>query len=165
MTPWDVLHSSNRQNWRTPIEFFSALSTEFDFEIDAAADAESALCEKYYTESDSGLDADWSTSPDKWVFVNPPYGRAIPRWVDKAIAEKRKGARVVMLLFASTDTRWFERAWSEASEIRFYTGRLRFINPENPGLNSPAPKGSCVFVFDAARRGRVVTLCDIALNR
>ena len=43
MTAWDVLHSSNRQNWQTPVEFFNALSSEFDFEIDAAADAENAL--------------------------------------------------------------------------------------------------------------------------
>ena len=41
------------------------------------------------------------------VFCNPPYGRQIGRWVEKASKEKCK---TVMLLPARTDTKWFHKA-------------------------------------------------------
>ena len=41
------------------------------------------------------------------VFMNPPYGREIGRWVKKAWEESLKGALVVCLLPARVDTRWW----------------------------------------------------------
>lgn len=158
---WETLHSSRRQNWQTPQPFFELLCQDFTFELDVAADSKNALCERYFTESANGLSQPWTTEPGTWAFCNPPYGRQIARWVSKAIAEKRAGARVVLLLFAATDTQWFKSAWLEACEVRFYTGRIRFRNPDAPDLNTPAPKGSCVFVFDSSRKGRAVTLCKL----
>ena len=41
------------------------------------------------------------------MFCNPPYGREIARWVRKCYEESRKGALVVMLIPARTDTAYF----------------------------------------------------------
>jgi site-specific DNA-methyltransferase (adenine-specific) len=38
------------------------------------------------------------------VFCNPPYGREIGRWVEKAYESSLAGALVVCLLPARTDT-------------------------------------------------------------
>lgn len=41
------------------------------------------------------------------MFCNPPYGRELPKWIKKAHDEAEKGALVVMLIPARTDTRAF----------------------------------------------------------
>ena len=65
------------------------------------------------------------------------------RWVKKAYEESRKGATVVMLLPARTDTRWFhEWVYERAAEIRFLRGRLRF-----GGAKNSAPFPSMIVVF------------------
>lgn len=61
------------------------------------------------------------------MFCNPPYGRAIAAWVEKAYREGTKdGTIVVMLIPARTDTRYFHDFILHRSEIRFVPGRLKF---------------------------------------
>ena len=61
------------------------------------------------------------------MFCNPPYGREIGRWVEKCYREAQRGALVVALIPARTDTRYFhEFIWKKAKEIRFLRGRLHF---------------------------------------
>jgi len=43
------------------------------------------------------------------VFCNPPYGKAIGKWVEKCYKENLKGVAVVMLIPARTDTSWFHK--------------------------------------------------------
>ena len=63
------------------------------------------------------------------VFCNPPYGRAITDWVEKAYREGTKdNTIVVMLIPARTDTRYFHDFIQHRSEIRFVKGRLKFGN-------------------------------------
>lgn len=76
------------------------------------------------------------------VFCNPPYGRAIGLWVKKAYEEWKKGATVVMLLPARTDTRWFWDYIYHIAEIRFVKGRLMF-----GGSKNSAPFPSMVVVY------------------
>ncbi len=75
--------------------------------------------------------------------MNPPYGQAIPRWVQKADEAGRHGSMVVGLLPARTDTRWW---WSNVigNEIRFLKGRVKFN-----GHIKPAPFPSALVVFGA----------------
>ena len=60
------------------------------------------------------------------VYVNPPYGREISKWVEKAYYENKKGTLIVMLLPARTDTKWFHNYIYKQHEIRFLKGRLKF---------------------------------------
>lgn len=76
------------------------------------------------------------------VFCNPPYGRELPKWVKKCYEENQKGALVVMLVPARTDTRWFHDYIYHNAEIRFIKGRLKF----NDGQQG-APFPSMVVIF------------------
>ena len=77
------------------------------------------------------------------VYCNPPYGREIKTWVEKAYFESKKpDTTVVMLLPARTDTKWFHEYIYENAEIRFVKGRLKFGNSKNS-----APFPSMVVVF------------------
>ena len=77
------------------------------------------------------------------VWLNPPYGRQIGRWVAKAAEEARKpGTTVVLLVPARTDTRWFHDYLYGNADLRFVRGRLKF-----GGAKSGAPFPSLVAVM------------------
>lgn len=146
------LFTSARHDWRTPRWLFDRLHAEFAFTLDAAADKDNALCSDYYTVADDALRQPWTGS----VFVNPPYGRDIGRWVEKAQQGTAEGAHVVMLVPARTDTQFFHRGiWPYSHEIRFIEGRLKFDDGA-----TPAPFPSMVVVFSPWHAGppRVTTM-------
>jgi hypothetical protein len=77
------------------------------------------------------------------VFMNPPYGRQIGRWIEKAYKEAQKqDTTVVALIPARTDTRYWHDYVMKAAAIYFVKGRLKF----GDGGNS-APFPSAVVVF------------------
>ncbi len=96
-----VHFSSKTDLWSTPQDFFDKLDEEFDFTLDPCATPENAKCPIYFTKDDDGLEQDWS---GERVFMNPPYGREIGKWVKKAY---ESNTLVVCLLPARTDTRWW----------------------------------------------------------
>ena len=132
------------QEYQTPLDFFAALNDEFRFTLDAAAHAGNALCTRFFTPEDDGLEQDWGTAR---VFCNPPYARwQLFRWVEKAADAAKHGALVVLLIPASVETSWFHRlVWDAATHrprpfvsVRFLEGRLRFIDPR---AKAKSPKG------------------------
>lgn len=137
-----ALFSSTTDEWATPQDFFCELDAEFHFTLDPCATEENAKCKKYYTKADDGLAQDWAPHT---VFMNPPYGRTIGRWVRKAYEESVKGSTVVCLLPARTDTKWFHDYIYHRAEIRFVRGRLKF-----GGSKNSAPFPSMVVIFNRA---------------
>lgn len=137
----DVMFSSKTDMWSTPQDFFNKLDEEFHFNLDPASTHENAKCEKHYTKVEDGLIQDWQGHV---VFVNPPYGREIGKWVEKAYMESKKdNTTVVMLIPSRTDTKWFHQyIYNVAKEIRFIKGRLKF-----GGSKNSAPFPSMVVVF------------------
>ncbi len=79
----------------------------------------------------------------KRAFVNPPYGRQIRRWIERA----HEAEVAVFLLPARTDVWWFHYCLEHASEIRFVRGRLKFGGAENS-----APFPSVIIIFDNRAR-------------
>ncbi len=136
-----VMFSSGTDLWATPQDFFDKLNKEFDFDLDPCATHKNAKCSKYFTKEIDGLKQDWQGYK---VFCNPPYGRSIKDWVEKAYKEsKKENTTVVMLIPARTDTRYFhEYIYNKAKEIRFVKGRLKFGDAKNS-----APFPSMVVVF------------------
>ena len=131
--------SSNTPEWATPQSFFDALNQEFHFDLDPCSTHENAKCERHFTKEDDGLSKSWGGGI---VFCNPPYGRELPKWVKKCYEESQRGAFVVMLIPARTDTRWFHDYIYGKAEIRFIKGRLKFGNAKQS-----APFPSMVVVF------------------
>lgn len=134
-----TMFSSKTDLWATPQDFFDRLNAEFHFTLDPCSDGTNNKCELYFTPKDDGLAQKWAPHV---VFMNPPYGRAIADWVRKAYEESLKGATVVALIPARTDTRYWHDYVMKAEEIRFVRGRLKF----GDGKNS-APFPSAVVVF------------------
>jgi phage N-6-adenine-methyltransferase len=81
--------------WCTPQDFFDKLNAEFGFVLDPAATDKTAKCSLYYTPETDGLSQSWDRGGA--VFCNPPYGREIGKWVQKAFEEARGGIRLFYL--------------------------------------------------------------------
>jgi phage N-6-adenine-methyltransferase len=128
------LFTSSTDEWATPQEVFDALNAEFNFTLDPCATPENAKCKKFYTREEDGLSKSWK---GETVFMNPPYGREIGKWVAKISQEGG-----VALLPARTDTRWFHDHIYNKAEIRFIKGRLKFGGSKN---SAPFPSMICVF--------------------
>lgn len=121
----DLHFSSKTDLWYTPQDTFDALNKEFSFTLDPCCTHENAKCYKHYTKEDDGLSKSWD---GEIVFMNPPYGREISMWVEKAVSSD---ATVVMLLPSRTDTRWFHNYLYWSCELRFIKGRLKFGGAKN----------------------------------
>jgi site-specific DNA-methyltransferase (adenine-specific) len=134
-----TMFSSETDLWATPQAFYDRLHAEFDFELDPCSNKENHKCWKYFTAEDDGLAQDWAPHT---TYCNPPYGRVIGDWIRKAYEESRRGATVVCLIPARTDTKYWHDYVMKAAEIRFVKGRLKF----GAGTNS-APFPSAVVVF------------------
>lgn len=145
--PSSVHFSSKTELWATPQDFFNTLNKEFGFQTDVCALAANAKCARFFTPEVDGLKQDWLDV----CWMNPPYGRVIAAWMRKAFESAAKGATVVALVPARTDTRWWHDYVQRAHEIRFVKGRLRF-----GAATASAPFPSAIVVFRppaASRRG------------
>lgn len=119
----NVHYSSKTDLWSTPQKLFDELNAEFHFTLDPCSTNENAKCAKFYTKNEDGLLQDWD---NEIVFMNPPYGREIGKWVRMADRTAQRGGVVVALLPARTDTIWFQKNIYKKYEIRFLKGRLYF---------------------------------------
>jgi site-specific DNA-methyltransferase (adenine-specific) len=117
-------YNGNGREWMTPPDIFNALNQEFQFTLDPCSTIQNALVKKYYTEKENGLAQSWH---GERVFMNPPYGKEIYAWVEKARREADNGALVVGLLPASTDLSWWHEHVVGIAEIRYIRGRVRFL--------------------------------------
>lgn len=136
----DPLLISETPEWETPQDLFDLLNAEFHFDLDVCATRGNAKCERYFTEADDGLVQEWRGV----CWMNPPYGKTIDAWMEKAHESGDAGATVVCLVPARTDTSWW---WDHAryGEVRFLQGRLKFGDAE-----SGAPFPSAVVIFGRA---------------
>ena len=126
----NVHFKSEKMDWKTPVAVYEKLDAEFRFDHDP--------CPPDYIVD--GLTSEWG----KCNFVNPPYGRELPKWVKKSYEESLKGKTVVMLIPSRTDTRYWHDYCMKAKEIRFIKGRLKF-----QGAINSAPFPSAIIVFNS----------------
>lgn len=136
--PPSVHFSSKTDLWATPPALFATLNSRFAFDLDVCAVPENAKCSRYFTPDQDGLKQDWSGT----CWMNPPYGRHIGKWVQKAYHSAHAGAIVVCLLPARTDTRWWHDYVTKAAKVEFLKGRLKF-----GGGHASAPFPSAVVIF------------------
>lgn len=135
----NIHYSSARDDWPTPRELFETLKAEFHFTLDAAAShTNTKVPSNYYTNEDNGLVQPWTGT----VWCNPPYGRGIGKWIEKAIQSANEGATVALLVPARTDSVWFQQLLRQNPEVRFLAGRVTF-----EGASDPAPFPSAVVVL------------------
>lgn len=141
-----VHFSSETPEWPTPQVFFDALDAEFHFTLDPCCTEENRKCPRYFTAAVDGLTQPWA--PER-VFMNPPYGREIGKWMKKAYEESLRGALVVCLVPARTDTAWWHD-YAANGEVSFVRGRLKFGGHKN---SAPFPNAVVVFRPSHTDRG------------
>lgn len=118
--------------YETPQDLFDKYDAEFHFDIDLAANSENTKCVKFYSKEDNSLSKSW----EGVCWLNPPYGRELPKWIAKAYHSAKVGkATVVMLIPARTNTAWWHDICMKG-EIRFIRGRPKF-NGGKHGLPFP----------------------------
>lgn len=131
-----LLQKGKSVEWATPHDLFNELDAEFHFTLDPCATVENTKCPKFYTIEDDGLAQSWK---DERVFMNPPYGEGVTKWIAKAYFESQYAEVIVGLLPARTDTRWFHDYAYNKAEIRFLKGRVKFIGPNGQSGSSTFP--------------------------
>lgn len=134
-----VHFSSNKEDWPTPPEIFEPLQKRYRLERDVCASPENAKLPLFWTKEDDALSKPW----DGRLWMNPPYGRDIGKWLKKAFEAAQYGAIVVCLIPARTDTKWWHDYVMNSAEVVFIKGRITF-----EGAESGAPFPSAVVKFE-----------------
>lgn len=158
-----------RNYWRTPEYAFLPLDAEFNFGLDAAANAQNFLVPSYLTEQQDALSQRWLDYIlpfcGRTVWCNPPYSDIGP-WMRKAAEEARRDAVTTVLFVPNTpDAGWWP---DDASEIRFITGedrgphrnvsgRVNFVRADTGEEQRGNNKGSCYVIFAPGSMGNMVT--------
>lgn len=122
--------SSQSTEWLTPewllVKVYEVLGT---VDLDPCSNdrfRHQVIAEQHYSEEDDGLVLPWRGT----VYMNPPYGRKIGRWVRKLLANYRKGnvPAAIALVPASTEAIWFRELWDYT--ICFLPGKVDFLERE-----------------------------------
>ena len=146
-----------RDDWMTPAAVFKPLHRHFMFTGDACAtDEKAARVPTFISPELDALHTDWRVLGDR-VWCNPPYGRAIADWFARVEDQVAHGSTraAVMLTFANTDTRYWERHVASSRfchQVVFLRPRVRFDLPQG-GQRAGAPKGSALLVYRDEERG------------
>ena len=145
------LMTSSKQDWGTPQAFFDALHAQYQFTIDAAANALNHKLPRWYGpggEREDATAAPWDRNEVYWC--NPSYDNQ-RAFVRQGYDVMTRGGVAMFLLPARTDTRLFhDFIWDRELRrpyrgvaVDFLKGRLTF-----EGAPASAPFPSMVVVFD-----------------
>ncbi len=100
---------------------------------------------KIYSIAQDGLSQPWSGR----VWLNPPYGPRTSDWMRRLAAH----GHGIALVFARTETEWWQHTVRCADAVCFIAGRLTFVNEDQqPGtFNAAAPSALIGYGQDCAR--------------
>lgn len=122
--------------WLTPPWILSALG---EFDLDPCAHPANPTAKTRIFPPEDGLSKEWFGR----VWLNPPYGRHVRAWLEK-LSEHGQGTALV---FARTDTSWFQKVISRASAAAFLEKRVRFMRPDLSVSGYHATTGSVLLAF------------------
>lgn len=116
---------SKSTEYETPDDIFKPLQKEFNIILDVCATGKNKKCNKYYDIDIAAFKQDWYKIGNAWM--NPPFGKNLKKWVEKAYKESQKGIVVVCLLPVRSNTNWWHE-YCMKGEIRFLRGEIKFNN-------------------------------------
>lgn len=126
-------------DWQTPASFLALVRRVGPIALDPCSTKKNPTEAEIYFHTGpggrDGLHQPWADTVRNCgahgvVFMNPPYGRELPRWMEKARLEARLGCEVIALVPARTDTEWFQEAAPGADKLLAYKGRIKFLNAD-----------------------------------
>ncbi|MBM7070918.1 phage N-6-adenine-methyltransferase [Shewanella sp. 202IG2-18] len=150
--------------WRTPDDIFWGIFANFGpFVLDLFTDGDNAKCERFYTCEQNALIQDWAQDLQGGkAYANPPYSRSsyedgqaitgMRNIINKAIAEREQGAKLVFLIKAATSETWWPE---EADHVCFIKGRVGFDLPKWFKGKDASSSGfaSAIVIFDKNWKG------------
>ncbi len=139
-------------DWLTPPFILEALG---DFDLDPCATLVPpwpTAKEMWNIEVD-GFSKVWS--PEKRIFLNPPYGPQTGKWLER-LASHGNG---IALVFARTETKAFQVAWQHAHSFLFLSPRVAFYRPD--GKKSAQASAPSVLIAFGHRNGLCLRQCGL----
>lgn len=138
--------------WYTPPAIVQALGGLEGFDLDPCTPEDPSVlpaptARRMIRPSEDGLATPWPEQAHVWM--NPPYGRGMERWLEKLANHPGGG---IALVPANMDPAWMHDyilKHPNANAMLATRGRLRFVRPDG-SLANAAPGGS-VFVAYGAR--------------
>ena len=132
--------SDGKHYWLTPPDVYERLNTEFSFTFDP--------CPFPLPDGFDGLTDEWGASN----YVNPPFGSIIHEgkkkgptaWVRKAIAEQKKGKRVVLVYPVD---KWLLMLVEAGAEIR-NLGDVKWLATEDRSQGKGTGRHIACFVLE-----------------
>lgn len=141
--------------WYTPPGIIEALGLNYDLDpCSPPAGLPWIPARRHYSKEVDGLAQRWSGR----VFMNPPYGRNIGDWM-RRFAIHGNG---IALVFARTETEWFQRTVPAVDVACFVRGRLTFVakSGEMGHYNAGAPS---VLLGVGERCAEAVRRCGLGM--
>lgn len=115
--------------WLTPPELVKSLGI-FDLDPCTPISPPFVHATHNFSIKDNGLIKDWFGR----VYMNPPYGKGMERWIEKL----KNHGNGIALIFARTETKlFFNHIWNDADAILFVKGRIKFYNLEGKQVGTP----------------------------
>jgi len=143
------LISSDDETTNTPPIVLDALRPMGRISLDPCSNERSIVPARtrFVLPAHDGLAEPWATTKrgarrSGLVFVNPPYGKHLPAWTAKIIAESRAGAEIVALVPGRIDARWYRDARRTCAARAEWRGRMRFL-----GRRGTAPFPVVIFYW------------------
>lgn len=154
------LNTTNEQEWLTPPEIIRVLG---DFDLDPCAPPPErrpwSTAKLHYSKEEhgDGLALPWEGR----VWLNPPYGKEVFKWLNK-LSKHKSG---IALIFARTDTIGFHaEIWNKAHSIFFLKGRLSFYKKGGHKANvANAP--SCLVSYSQEDTQEIQIVSELELLR
>ena len=144
------LFISNGEHYLTPPKIIDKVLEVFGtIDLDPCANEAMNIPALFsYNKKNDGLSKFWNRN----VYVNPPYGRQIRKWTQKATMEFLNDSctNIILLVPARVDTRWFQEmivATLPLNRVCFWKGRLGFSIPNYTGKVSGAPFPSAIVLL------------------
>ena len=123
-------------DWLTPPDLVKKLG-EFDLDPCTPVAPPFVHAKHNFNITDNGLSKHWFGR----VYMNPPYGNGMEKWMEKL---KHHGNGIA-LIFARTETKcFFNHIWDDAHAVLFVKGRIKFYNLE--GKQKGTPGAPSIFI-------------------
>lgn len=166
-----VLHSTGKDDWRTPADVLAYILAEItpELHVDAAATAATAVAPHYFGPDHhnprlrDALTVPWRAAlplallhrGEPVAYCNPPYSRkacGIEAWTQAMWRASRDGITVIGLFYARTETVAWHRDVSRAAQVWFVRGRLHFRRHDGQDAG-PAPAPNVLVVWRPVHAG------------
>ena len=133
-------HEGKTNTWFTPKNILDKLG-KFDLDPCTESFRPFDTAKKHYCFDlgDDGLSLPW----DGRIWLNPPYGLQISKWLDKLL-EHGNG---IALTYSRTDTRWAQKHLKACQGCLFLKGRISFIYCDGKTKANNAANGSMLIAY------------------